>query len=325
MRKVLASLLAVICLLLMCSLIACDVVDPVETMKAPAVIKQVHISNSELDVLSMAGKILPKDIKLLKITSLTEQKHDWLAIDLTGDKEPEFIFGYRDQDEKIGVIILEAEEQGFKKLYMKTFDNYDYQLGFDNVIAIKPTQLINNKLSQIVVSYNFYAVDHNSFSVNILGFDPQEKAVKNYFNLQDLPQAEIEVELDRIIISAMGISKEYKWNGQEFMGKQIYKIPEVNKNDVVVHYAMSKKGPMIVSKEEVTLNVGQRLLLIRDDELDLTERIMQGGDDPSFVDILDYTAEKVYTAQKAGLVHITIVPNGGFDWDNAKEIIVTVN
>jgi hypothetical protein len=118
----------------------------------------------------------------------------------------------------------------------------------------------------------------------------------------------MEVQSDRMIISAMGISKEYKWNGSKIIGKQIYEIPEVNKNDVVIHYAMSKKGLLTVSKKEVVLNVGQRLLLIRDDQLDLAERIMQGGDDPSFVDILDFTAEKVYTAQKPGVVDITIVP-----------------
>ena len=150
----------------------------------------------------------------------------------------------------------------------------------------------------------------------------KEKVIKNYFSLQDLPQANMKVQSDRIIISAMGISKEYKWSGSKFIGKQIYEIPEVNKNDVVIHYAMSKKGPLTVSKEAVELNVGQRLLLIRDDQLDLAERIMQGGDDPSFVDILDFTAEKVYTAQKPGIVHLTIVPNGGYDWDNAKEITV---
>ena len=324
MRKGLVVILVIVSIVFMFSLIACNVTDPIQTMKTPAVIEKVEVDNSELGVLSQLKEILPAEIELLKLTNLTEQKRDWLEIDLTGDGQAELLLGYRDNDEKIGVIILQKDEPSYKKLYMKTFDNYDYQLSFDKVMDIKTAQLINNKLSQVVVSYNFYASDYNSLSTHILGYDPKEKVIKNYFSLQDLPQANMKVQSDRIIISAMGISKEYKWSGSKFIGKQIYEIPEVNKNDVVIHYAMSKKGPLTVSKEAVELNVGQRLLLIRDDQLDLAERIMQGGDDPSFVDILDFTAEKVYTAQKPGIVHLTIVPNGGYDWDNAKEITVTV-
>ena len=324
MRKKLVCLLVAVSIIFMFSLIACNVTDPVQTMKTPVVLESVEADTSKLEVFSMVKEILPAEIELLKITSLTEQKMDWLEIELTGDEQAELILGYRDKDEKIGVIILQKDEQSFKKLYMKTFDNYDYQLSFDKIMDIKTAQLINNKLLQIIVSYNFYASDYNSLSAHILGYDSKEKVIKKYFSLQDLPQADMEVQSDLVIISAMGISKEYKWDGSKFMGKQIYEIPEVDKNDVVIHYAMSKKGPLTVSEEEVVLNVGQRLLLIRDDQLDLAERIMQGGDDPSFVDILDFTAEKVYTAQKPGIVLITIVPNGGYDWDNAKEIKVTV-
>ena len=323
MRKNLVGLL-VVCIVFMFSLSACNIVDPVQTMKTPVIIEAAEADTSKLEVLSMVKEILPAEIELLKLTNLTEQKMDWLEIDLTEDERAEFIFGYRDKDEKVGVIILQKDEQGFKKLYMKAFDNYDYQLSFADVIDIKTAPLINNKLLQVVVSYNFYAPNYNSLSAHVLGYDPKEKVIKDYFSLQDLPQADMEVQSDHIIISAMGISKEYKWEGSKFIGKQIYEIPEVNKNDVVIHYAMSKKGSLTVSEQEVLLNVGQRLLLIRDDKLDLTERIMQGGDDPSFIDILDFTAEKVYTAQKSGIVHITIVPNGGYDWDNAKEIKVKV-
>ena len=176
MRKGLVGILVIVSIVFMFSLIACNVTDPIQTMKTPAVIEKVEVDNSELGVLSQLKEILPAEIELLKLTNLTEQKRDWLEIDLTGDGQAELLLGYRDNDEKIGVIILQKDEPSYKKLYMKTFDNYDYQLSFDKVMDIKTAQLINNKLSQVVVSYNFYASDYNSLSTHILGYDPEGKS-----------------------------------------------------------------------------------------------------------------------------------------------------
>ena len=54
------------------------------------------------------------------------------------------------------------------------------------------------------------------------------------------------------------------------------------------------------------------------------ERIMQFGEDEDFIDIPDYIGNNVYTAQKPGKLNMTIVPNGGYDWDHAQEIEITV-
>ena len=122
----------------------------------------------------------------------------------------------------------------------------------------------------------------------------------------------------------MGVNKEYRWDGSELISEQLFLQPNINSDDVVIHYAMSKEGPLTISMSEVNLKVGQRLVFVRDDKLDEQERIMQSGDDLDFVDILDATSNKIYTAQKPGILTMIIVPNGGYDWDNAKEIKVTV-
>ena len=119
----------------------------------------------------------------------------------------------------------------------------------------------------------------------------------------------------------MGVNKEYRWDGSELISEQLFLQPNINSDDVVIHYAMSKKD-LTISMSEVNLKVGQRLVFVRDDKLDEQEDYAE-QDDLDFVDILDATSNKIH-GSKAGILTMIIVPNGGYDWDNAKEIKVTV-
>ena len=50
-------------------------------------------------------------------------------------------------------------------------------LQFDKVVDMRTVKLINNDMTQVVISYNYYGADHNSLSIQVLGYDP-EKEVK---------------------------------------------------------------------------------------------------------------------------------------------------
>jgi hypothetical protein len=315
LKKITGLLLAGI---LMCSLIGCNMVSPEASMKPPAIPSQ-----DNNDSANFKG-YLPDKAKLLKVSSLTDSQKDSLEADLTGDGVPELILSYVNDKNQVGLLILQKEGKGYTEIYNQTFMNKDNDFPLDELVNIKTARLQGQDLSQLIVSYNYYGADHNSLSVQIIGYDTGEKAVKNYLSLMDIPKASVDVKEDRILVEAMGIYKEYQWDGSKFKGQQVFQQPETKKDDVIVHYAMSEKGPMTVSAQELTLKVGQRLVLVRDDKLSFQERVMQSGDDPGFIDILEYMDKNIYTAQKPGTLTMTIVPNGGYDWDNAQDIKITV-
>ena len=42
-------------------------------------------------------------------------------------------------------------------------------------------------------------------------------------------------------------------------------------------------------------------------------------------DMLEFIGDKTYSASKTGTLTMTLVPNGGYDWVNAKDIKITVS
>jgi hypothetical protein len=57
---------------------------------------------------------------------------------------------------------------------------------------------------------------------------------------------------------------------------------------------MSDEGPLTIDADEVTLKVGQRLVLIRDDKLDCGERIMTSAEVPDDYDMLEPIGDKTF-------------------------------
>ena len=319
-KKIMRFILVIICLF---SVVGCNIIDPQATMKVPNLVGQGD-KNKANSIMSKIDEFLPDNTELLEISSMTGILGNWFEMDLTGDGETEILLGYHTKDNKIGVIVLQKQEGNLKKIYEETFETETPNLQFDKVLDMRTAKLINNDMTQVIISYNYYGADHNSLSIQVLGYDHEKGNIKNYLGLMDIPKAGLDVKKESIIVGAMGINKEYKWDGSKFVSEQLFLQQDIHTDDVVIHYAMSKEGPLTVSESEVNLKVGQRLIFVRDDKLEEQERIMQSGDDPDFVDILDPISNRIYMAQKPGTLTITIVPNGGYDWDNAKEIKVTV-
>lgn len=319
-KKIMRFILVIICLF---SVAGCNIIDPQATMKVPNLVGQGD-KNKANSIMSKIDEFLPDNTELLEISSMTGILGNWFEMDLTGDGETEILLGYHTKDNKIGVIVLQKQEGNLKKIYEEIFETETPNLQFDKVLDMRTAKLINNDMTQVIISYNYYGADHNSLSIQVLGYDHEKGNIKNYLSLMDIPKAGLDVKKESIIVGAMGINKEYKWDGSKFISEQLFLQQDIHTDDVVIHYAMSKEGPLTVSESEVNLKVGQRLIFVRDDKLEEQERIMQSGDDPDFVDILDPISNRIYMAQKPGTLTITIVPNGGYDWDNAKEIKATV-
>lgn len=318
-KKIIGLLLAGCCLV---AFAGCGVTEPTATMRAPAA-QAAESGSTTKEVLNRASKFLPKGAELLEISGFKDLHQNWLEADLTGDGAPELVLCYLDQDNKVGALVLQRDGRDYKKLYLESFACEDHSLNFDKQVRMKTAQLMDSGLPQVVISYDYYGADYNSLSFHVLGYDAGEKAVKRYFSLTDLPKAGLEVQGDRLVVDSMGVYKEYKWDGSSFKGEQIFRQPQVKDGDVVVHYAMSKEGPLTVSTDRVDLKVGQRLVLTRLDQLNQQERIMEAADGRT--DILQYISRNIYVAENPGTMTMTIVPNGGYDWDHAKEIKITVN
>ncbi|HHY04085.1 MAG TPA: hypothetical protein GX534_02705 [Thermoanaerobacterales bacterium] len=319
-KKVTCFLITVCCVI---SLAGCSMKDPQATMNAPAIAAEENKDKSDA-FLSKLKKFLPENAELIKITNLIGLEVDWFEADLTGDQEPEILISFMDKDNRIGIIVLEKDGDNYKRLYQETFENEDNKLGFEKLVNMRTATLMGDETTQVVISYDFYGADFNSLSLHVLGYDSKRKTIDNFLSVMDVPKANLEVKGDSILVQAMGVTKKYSWDGNTFIDEQIFSKPDVKNDDVAIHYSMSAEGPLEVSTDEVTLKVGQRLILIRDDKLKAGERIMQSADKLENNDMLDYVSYRNYIAQKAGTLTMTIVPNGGYDWDNAKDIKITV-
>lgn len=322
MFKKITSFLLVACCVI--TLVGCDMADPQATMNAPSLVSQ-NSGDKDDGVLVKIKEFLPDEAELLKVTNLTEMEDTYFEMDLTGDGTPELLMSFMDKDKNIGIVVLQKDGQDYKKLYEETFENEDNKLKFDKLVNMRSATLINPDTNQVVISYNFYGADYNSLSVHVLGYDPDRKAVNNYLSLTDMPKAGLEVKGDRILVEAMGVTKEYRWNDNKFAGVQVFSNPELKADDVVIHYAMSEEGPLTLDTDEVNLKVGQRLVIIRDDKLECGERIMTSAEVVEDYDMLELIGDKTYSASKTGTLTMTLVPNGGYDWDNAKDIKITVS
>jgi len=89
-------------------------------------------------------------------------------------------------------------------------------------------------------------------------------------------------------------------------------------DDVVIHYSISTNGELELLTQSIILKVGQRLVLTRDDQNDVSERTLFSAN--GTIDIFDNT--KGIIAVAPGSTDITIIPNE--DWDKSKVIDVTV-
>ncbi|WP_071392812.1 outer membrane protein assembly factor BamD [Bacillus tuaregi] len=89
-------------------------------------------------------------------------------------------------------------------------------------------------------------------------------------------------------------------------------------DDVVIHYSISNDGELELLIRSIILKVGQRLILTRDDNSNVSERTLFSAN--GTIDIFDNTKGMIAVAP--GTTDITIIP--GEDWDKSKVIEVTV-
>jgi len=89
-------------------------------------------------------------------------------------------------------------------------------------------------------------------------------------------------------------------------------------NEVVIHYSIAANGELELLTRSIILKVGQRVILTRDDDNDVSERTLFSAN--GTIDSFDNT--KGIIAVAPGTSDITIIP--AEDWDQSKVIEVTV-
>lgn len=266
---------------------------------------------------------------MAKVYGDIENQEDFIEMDLTGDRKPEYLIGYykkRDSlltniitTESHGFMVVSKDDSGLKVMHNKLFAN----AGIYESIKIKTTKLLNNGLSQALLENHVGNAGPSSIDVLVIGYDPASKSVKEYLN--DIPTiigGLITLEKDRLLTNSQGVVMAYKWNGSKFESSQVFTKIETQKDDVILSYSQTEEGVLKVSSNNIKVKVGQRFIMKREDKLNQEERIMQSGSD--FNEMFVKQDGDIYKAVKPGTAEMKIVPNGGYDWPNTQTIKITV-
>ncbi|MCM2532822.1 hypothetical protein NDK43_11005 [Neobacillus pocheonensis] len=156
-----------------------------------------------------------------------------------------------------------------------------------------------------------------STNTTVLSYDPQTKSLKKNLDLTNY-NSTTELKNNQLLVHTPDGDTEFSWNGEQFEGKQVFLQPSVGLKDKVIHYAISNQEA-IVNSQSVNLKIGQRLVLIRDDQNKISQRTMFDA-----IGVIDSDDKgNGFIAKAVGTTKITIIPNE-YDWDKSKVINVTV-
>lgn len=140
-----------------------------------------------------------------------------------------------------------------------------------------------------------------------------------------IPSGSLKFEKDGFTVFSGSQGSHYKWDGQIFTASPVVAAPDMNKKknkDLILHYSFDaqENGKLDWPADKpVSLKVGQKLYLVRDNANGIWERIMSNGAD-QVLEVIDWG---VFEAQNAGTTEISIVPNG-YDWEKELKIEVVV-
>jgi hypothetical protein len=156
--------------------------------------------------------------------------------------------------------------------------------------------------------------------VTVYGLDPSSGQLKKYLDTGPQWMGNAMIMKNELIVESGSNKTAYTWDGTQFEGKPVYVQPAIGANDVVIHYSLNPDGTATVDKTSVTLHVGQKLVLIRDDHnTDQNDRILF-----DYTGSLDASDSDTFVGKAPGSSKITIIPNGGYDWSKAQYIYVNV-
>jgi len=172
-------------------------------------------------------------------------------------------------------------------------------------------QLTGDGRQQLVI----YTVSGSGGFLSYQVFGIQDGQMQQLLERDGVFEGSVEPRANGLLERSSDRAWLYSWNGSEFVGTPANVSPPVPIGTVKLHYnvtATSVTGPA-----QVSVRVGQRLELVRDDARTDNTRILYGSD------LLTVDKWPVLIATSPGNTSIDIIPRG-YDWDNELKVTVHV-
>lgn len=222
--------------------------------------------------------------------------------------------GVFDVTTDVTVIYFDIQTQKFEVGY---HDSKQFFQGASTQIG----KVFKDNRNGILINLDSGRASSWSTNITLIGIDKDNHTINKYIDLPDKYEAKGEIkDKSRVIVHLYEGDMEYTWNGEQFEGKRIFVQPTVNTGDISVHYSQNSDGTLTVDNQKITLKIGQKLVLIREDQLPVGKRILEYDNAIEFVK----GQQDIFVGRKEGTSGIAIIPNGGYDWANARTITVTV-
>ncbi len=221
------------------------------------------------------------------------------------DSDEYLIIGEMETSGGFSCVLLSWEEKRWRKVFQNNFERYP-QVALNNMLDTDKDVLI---ISSSGGSGNF---------MDYIVFGEIDKRIKVLLERDMIFQGHLIIGKSQIIEKSGGQAILFRWSEDRITGTTLVREPHVpySMSDVRLRYSITTDGRVNTQTTNVTLPVGSKLVIIRENT-GTSDRILFPG-----TEVITQEGEALL-ASKAGESKITIVP-GGYDWDKALDIDVTV-
>jgi hypothetical protein len=220
---------------------------------------------------------------------------------------------------EIPMIIVEGIEGNdfinqIAHLYLLTYDvtTSTYKVGYHlakegwNGVESQQGKLFGDDRNAVIVEHQSLGGSGWDAKIYVLGMHEESNKLTNFIDYH-AHKGSAEVINKKLMISSPDGEMRFKWNGREFEGDPIYRQPSTDPTDLSIHFSLLKSGELVVEKNDVTLKVGQKVALIRDDQEEVSFRLLFGG--TGVIESVE-NARYVFEAKQVGEAQLTLIPNG---------------
>ena len=221
------------------------------------------------------------------------------------DSDEYLIIGEMKTSGGFSCVLLSWEEKRWRKVFQNNFERYP-QVALNNMLDTDKDVLI---ISSSGGSGNF---------MNYIVFGEIDKRIKVLLERDTIFQGHLIIGKSQIIEKSGGQAILFRWSEDRITGTTLVSEPHVpfSMSDVRLRYSVTTDGRVNTQTTNVTLPVGSKLVIIRENT-GTTDRILFPG-----TGVITQEGETLL-ASKTGESKITIVPDG-YNWDEALDIDVTV-
>lgn len=218
-----------------------------------------------------------------------------------------FITGKYDDTPYIALLSYDLKNKKWEKIFDEHIEPYTFVNSYTN-------NMLNNNKENLIITTKSGSGGYLDYK--IIGY--VENEFKILLERNDIFQGQLRIMENQIIEKKGKQAIVFEWNGVYILGKELMIEPHTpySFNDKKISYLIDSEENVIIHDSKITLKVGQKLYIIRENT-GITERVLYRAEG-----ILKFESEYLL-ASESGNTQITIVPSG-YNWDKSINIDIEI-